>query len=225
MGRFDQATSAQQATTPLPPTTFASSPFRDEWYDQDYIFTPEGPRIDRKHPCKHVFELSRPFVQDFRTAVDVGCRMGEFTRFLQHHFKQVFAFDPAIHSMFPSNVRLEHVTAFQCALGERDGEIMMSGAGHANVAGKMRSVPVFRLDDFHLRNVDYMKIDVEGYERRVILGALETIKRDRPLMVIEQNDVRLPDEEPFAAKTLLESLGYRQVAVCKRGWDHIMVCD
>jgi hypothetical protein len=52
---------------------------------------------------------------------------------------------------------------------------------------------------------------------------METIKRDRPLIVVEQNDVRLPDEEPFAAKKLLEDIGYRQAAVCKRGWDHVMV--
>lgn len=210
---------------PLEPLTFASNPFKDEWYEQDYIFTPDGAKVDHKHPCKHVYELSRPLIRSFRTAIDVGCRMGEFSRFLQHDFDRLYAFDAAVHPRFTSNVKLEHVTAFECALGDSVGEIEMAGGGHAQIAGKMRKVPVFRLDDFGLRDVDFVKIDVEGYERRVILGGLETITRDRPMIVVEQNDVRLPDEEPFAAKKLLEELGYRQAAVCKRGWDHVMVYD
>jgi FkbM family methyltransferase len=210
---------------PVEPLTFASNPFQDEWYEQDYIFTPDGAKVDHKHPCKHVYELSRPFVRNFRTAVDVGCRMGEFSRFLQHDFDHLFAFDASVHRLFASNVKLERVTAFASALGDEEGEIEMAGGGHAVVPGKMRTVPVHRLDEFQLRDVDFIKIDVEGFERRVILGGMETIKRDRPLIVVEQNDVRLPDEEPFAARKLLEDIGYRQAAVCKRGWDHIMVYD
>jgi FkbM family methyltransferase len=222
---FPAPAPADSLTYPIEPVRFSINPFREEWYEEDYIFTPEGASVNHKHPCKHVYDLSHPFIGQFRTAVDVGCRMGEFSRFLQHDFDRLYAFDAAVHPLFSSNVKLENVTAFQCALGNQVGEISMSGGGHAQVEGKMRTVPVFRLDDFGLEKVDYIKIDVEGYERRVILGGLETIKRDRPLIVVEQNDVRLPDEEPFAAKKLLEGLGYRQVAVCKRGWDHIMVCD
>jgi FkbM family methyltransferase len=210
---------------PADPVSFKSNPCRDEWFEEGRIFTPEGEKPDRKHPCKQVFDLSQPYIKNYRTAVDVGCRMGEFTRYLQHFFDQTFAFDAAVHPLFTSNVKLDGVTAFQCALGDEEGEISMSGGGHAVIEGKMRNVAVHRLDDFGLSNVDYMKIDVEGYERRVLLGAIETIQRDRPLIVIEQNEVRLPDEEPYSAKKLLESWGYRQVGVCSRGWDHIMVAD
>lgn len=99
----------------------------------------------------------------------------------------------------------------------------MFGGTHQAVEGKMKEVPVFRLDEFGLEDVDYIKVDVEGFEKKVLLGGQKTISASRPLIVIEQNDVRLPDEEPYAAKTYLESIGYKHVATCPRGWDLVMM--
>jgi FkbM family methyltransferase len=42
-----------------------------------------------------------------------------------------------------------------------------------------------RLDSFNLENISFIKIDVEGYEMEVIRGALETIKKNKPTMIIE----------------------------------------
>jgi hypothetical protein len=46
-------------------------------------------------------------------------------------------------------------------------------------------VPVRRLDDLHLRNVGFIKIDVEGYESEVLEGARDTIDACRPNFLIE----------------------------------------
>jgi hypothetical protein len=76
---------------------------------------------------------------------------------------------------------------------------------------------------FGFDNVDYIKIDVEGFEKKVLLGAARTIDRCNPLIVIEQNEVVLEGDEQYSAKQHLEGIGYRQVAVDKRGWDFVMV--
>jgi FkbM family methyltransferase len=47
------------------------------------------------------------------------------------------------------------------------------------------NVQVAALDDFHLASVGMMKIDVEGGELDVLRGAVETIRRCRPLLMIE----------------------------------------
>jgi FkbM family methyltransferase len=209
---------SSMTSPPLAPAPLAQL----ETVPPNQVVTPEGVKSDAKHPCRETYALSRPFIRNWRTAVDVGCRMGEFSRYLQRDFERVYAFDASVHRNFPRNLPLDNVTAFECALGDAAGEIEMHGGGHAFVDGGMRKVPVFRLDDFGLTDVDYIKIDVEGFERRVLLGGMDTILRDRPVIVIEQNDVRLPDEAPFAAKRLLEEHGYRHVATCRRGWDHVM---
>ena len=211
--------------TLIAPTKFDDNPYQPEWFERDYLVTPDGTREFPKHHCKRTFQISLPFIRRMRTAVDIGCRVGEYSRYLQNHFARTYAFDPNLWKGFSSNVDLSKVTHFNCALGDETGTIEMHGGTHRLVEGKMKTVPVHRLDDFELEDVDYIKIDVEGFERKVLMGGAKTVEKYRPLIVIEQNDVRLLDEEPLAAKKWLEERGYRHVATCPRGWDYIMVCD
>jgi hypothetical protein len=78
---------------------------------------------------------------------------------------------------------------------------------------------------FDFEDVDYIKIDVEGFEKKVLLGAARTIERWNPVIVVEQNHVVLDGDVQYSAKAYLEGIGYRQVAVDGRGWDFVMVRD
>ncbi len=158
--------------------------------------------------------------------MDIGCRMGEFTRYLHLDFGRVYAFDPILSPTFCFNVDLSKVTHFQCALGDQVGETQMFGGGHRYKEGVPPDLfRVFTLDMFGLQHVDYIKIDVEGFEKKVLLGAARTIERDNPLIVIEQNEEVLEGDHQYSAKEYLESIGYRQVAIDKRGWDFVMSRD
>lgn len=44
---------------------------------------------------------------------------------------------------------------------------------------------MYRLDDLEITDVDYIKIDCEGYESEILQGARETIMTSRPIMVVE----------------------------------------
>ena len=46
------------------------------------------------------------------------------------------------------------------------------------------TIEVETLDRFQLKP-DYVKIDVEGFEQQVLLGATQTIEHDRPILLIE----------------------------------------
>lgn len=212
-------------TTILPSAThWKNNPYRPEWSERDYFHLGGTASEVPDHPCKRTYLISRPFIRSFRNAVDVGCRFGEYTRYLQLDFNHVYAFDPRRLDKFRFNVDLAKVTHFTAALGDEAGEIQMYKGGHAAHANVAPStVPMFPLDDFDLADVDYIKIDVEGFEKKVLLGAARTIERNNPLIVIEQNHVVLQSEKQYAAKSYLESLGYRQVAVDERGWDFVMV--
>jgi len=63
-------------------------------------------------------------------------------------------------------------------------------------------VPVVKLDDEDLKNVDLIKIDVQGWEFEVLDGAQNLIKRDRPWVVFEVN------QDIDTCCNLMESLGY-----------------
>jgi hypothetical protein len=70
------------------------------------------------------------------------------------------------------------------------------------------SVPVAPLDAFDLRDVSFIKIDVEGHELEVLRGARGTIKREAPnvLIEVEQRQLDHPMQTVF---DLLEGWGFR----------------
>jgi hypothetical protein len=62
------------------------------------------------------------------------------------------------------------------------GDTFVSGAG---------DIEMHALDDFDLDCVDFMKVDVEGYELEVLKGAAQTLTRCRPCVVVEQKSRNL----------------------------------
>lgn len=209
---------------PVQPTEFAINPYNPEWDSTDFMHTPDGVGEFPKHHCKMTFLKSLPFLKKGGLAIDVGCRDGEYSRYLQKYYDQVYAFDARFRKLFPYNVDLSKVTHFNCGVSDRVESIQMFGGTHDRTRGKHHDVSCFPLDAFNFTDVSYIKIDVEGFEKKVLIGAEQTILRDRPLIVIEQNDVILEGEpDKFAAKTWLEQRDYIQVATCDRGWDYVMI--
>jgi hypothetical protein len=84
------------------------------------------------------------------------------------------------------------------------------GMAHVNCAPGQ--IEMARLDDEATgwSRLDFLKIDVEGYEVEVINGGLETIKRFRPVMLIEVNEPLLKryGRTPKQVHSLLDELGY-----------------
>jgi len=66
-----------------------------------------------------------------------------------------------------------------------------------------------KLDDFDLPKVDFMKLDVEGHELKILKGAMNLINRDFPDIILEsmENGHGAPEKiDPF-----MKSIGYRMV--------------
>ncbi len=67
------------------------------------------------------------------------------------------------------------------------------------------SCTINRLDRYHL-NPAFIKVDVQGYEREVLLGAAETLKNARPVLLIEtpgESECRLLRELRYAPFVLV----------------------
>jgi hypothetical protein len=63
------------------------------------------------------------------------------------------------------------------------------------------------LDGQNLRGIGFIKIDVEGHEEKVIRGGLETLRREKPVLVIEI-EKRHTGRPAGETHRLIESLGY-----------------
>jgi hypothetical protein len=78
---------------PLEPTQFSENTFNWDFYDTDFFFSPDGTQEFPNHHCKKTWVASLPFITEKRNAIDVGCRDGEYTRYLHKDFNHVFCFD------------------------------------------------------------------------------------------------------------------------------------
>lgn len=125
-------------------------------------------------------------------AIDVGCRDGEFTRYLTWNFNHVYCYDYRSRVQFPMNINLSKVTHYQCAIGKELSQEYASGRGNLrnSVIDKKwidkKSIRIFPLDYFKLKDINLIKVDVDGMDKEVIEGAIETIKKYKPVIIIEE---------------------------------------
>jgi FkbM family methyltransferase len=129
--------------------------------------------------------------------VDAGANVGIFTCALaqivgESGFVHAFEPDPSSFSVLSANVAGNglkgRVELNQMALGDGVGVVMLHSAGASSFvdAGSV-PVQVTTLDAYaeHLSRLDVVKIDVEGYEPVLLQGAEETLRRLRPLLLVE----------------------------------------
>ncbi len=154
------------------------------------------------------------YVTQWRTCVDVGACVGMWTRFLQKDFDQVVCFEPnpAFTRCWHRNI-LPNTNAVlhEVGLSDRDHtayypEGQPQSLARDDVPG---NIQLRTLDSYELLDVDFVKIDVDGYEDRVLKGAVNTILKNRPVINIEMKRARRPHICTDSARTLTE-LGYRR---------------
>jgi FkbM family methyltransferase len=157
-----------------------------------------------------------------QVAVDVGANIGTHAVFFAQAVGlsgAVLAFEPqrALHQLLCANLALNahfHVRALHAAAGATPGSIVVPDVDYAaggNFGGlslgtfrEGERVPVLTLDGFGLVRCHLLKVDVEGMELQVLLGARETLRRCSPVLYVENNR---PEGAPAVVELLL-SLGY-----------------
>ena len=167
-------------------TRFKNSHFNWDWHDRDFFYSMDGIKEHPEHHCKKTYVVSKPFITLTRNSIDVGCRDGEYARYLMKDFDHVYCFDYRERKFFPHNVDTSKVSHYLCALGNEHKTIKASGRGKiTKKVDKRYTVQQYTLDEFNIKDVDYIKIDVDGYEEKVLGGAHKTIEEYQPILVLE----------------------------------------
>jgi FkbM family methyltransferase len=165
-------------------------------------------------------------------AIDIGANDGSYVHYMRRHARRVIAFEPmpalarALQRKFPRRVVVESL-----ALSDRPGTVSLcmplvdgvvvsgcstvSPTATATYPGhRAMEVPMDTLDNVYGGQVGFIKIDVEGHEQAVLDGAVETIRRCRPRLLVEV-DERLSPGGLVRAKAYFGTLGYAGYFVCE----------
>ncbi|MDW8444799.1 MAG: FkbM family methyltransferase [Acetobacteraceae bacterium] len=186
---------------------------------------------------RDLLPLLRPLLPPDGVAIDIGAHAGQFTKLFAALAPagRIVSIEPSPYarSILTTVVRLHrlrNVTVVAAGLSDQPGErvlatpIKRSGAvgfGLASFAatggeGVRREdrVAVETLDGLvgrlTLPRVDLVKCDVEGWEAHVLRGAIATMARFRPALLVEvvASSLARAGESPAGIWSLLAPLGY-----------------
>lgn len=163
-------------------------------------------------------------------ALDVGANAGNWSAALAERFAEVHAFEPnpqALHMLRGRLAARSNVRLCEFALGDDVGDLVLRlYANHAHASAFTDTdldtlprgagvaaikVPLVSLDalGYQWRPVDFVKVDVEGAERDVLVGAQKTLWASRPALLIEVHTV--PNR--YWIPGWLENFGYQPVTI------------
>jgi FkbM family methyltransferase len=129
------------------------------------------------------------------TFIDVGANIGYCSLLFasQHKDCKVISFEPSIKNLelikhnITANSLSEQITIYPYAVGDKSGELYFengpdeqTGWGHISVVETAQKVKVVKLDDIldpNIKKIDLLKVDVEGFDIQVILGAKELLQK------------------------------------------------
>ncbi len=181
----------------------------------------------------------REFIKNNSIIIDVGANIGIFTLFAAHLSRggKIYAFEPAtktfniLNRTIVANNLTPNIHTINKALGDEDGRaILLVGAdevGGANLIDKSlclsgkedifnisEEVSMTTLDKFigenNIKKVDFIKIDAEGYEKQIIKGAREVIKKFSPVIACSAYHLKNDETEiPKLVLSINKNYNYR----------------
>lgn len=161
------------------------------------------------------YQAATSYCSAKRVSVDVGAHVGLMSYWMAKDFDHVHAFEPvsAHRECFAFNVPAYNVTMHPVALGVVNDSVAIrtgpNSSGDSWVSGP-GDIEMTVLDEFELEDVDFLKLDTEGHELPILMGGEKTLKRCRPVVMVEQKKGHaqrfgLPET---GAVDYLKSLGY-----------------
>lgn len=170
------------------------------------------------------------YVRNFGRAIDVGTWIGDSTHYLSRNFQEVIGFEanPIIYKSCLKNIKskkMENVILHHIGLsntvGEKNFFVRQKSTNSAWLSDELPpndvttldpiKIKTTTLDELNIKNVDFIKIDVDSHEGYVIKGAMNWLSENDVVIMIEnkrashnRQSINMTDPD-----TLLRYCGYR----------------
>lgn len=173
-----------------------------------------------------------------RHVLDIGANIGYVTSWFSRRWPRVTSFEPtpATYECLGLNCTRPNIRLHNLGVSDVNGELcfavsdvkpdqnqIITDESRLKKRWGVTRIPVRKIDSFGFRTVDMIKIDVEGHEYQAVHGALRTIQRCRPAIMVEISyEGKLLDHDITAQHkntvSVIENLGYHTHWQCKHDW-------
>jgi FkbM family methyltransferase len=165
------------------------------------------------------------FIPEQAVILDIGANIGNHSVFwaTSGGARQIIAFEPVVETyrMLRRNIEIngleKTITAYNIALGDKKslGEIAdlcPHNIGGTSIRVGNGMIKIDALDNMNLAidkyKIDFVKIDVEGFELHVLRGIIGTITKYKPIIFLEAFEKNFADVKKF-----LLSMGYDEPVI------------
>ena len=176
------------------------------------------------------FDVYKEHLGKGKVAIQAGGHFGMHPRMLAEIFETVYTFEPDSYSFhcLVNNCQLNNIKKFNCVLGDTHGMMYQKYDGQYNrgvnfydlpIIGEtpitqirdvldvdktaLVNIPQICIDDLNLSSCDLIHLDIEGSEDRVIKGAINTLQKFKPVLILESLNIE--------GHEIICSLGYSKV--------------
>lgn len=156
----------------------------------------------------HMHDIFDKFIKKDSIVIECGCHIGSHTIKMASLCEKIYGFEPmpATYNVLQKNIELNSITnaiIYEKGVSDNKGTTTFHWIGDGdtgqcgldnNPMGKPQwikatdetiNVELITIDSLNLDKLDFMKIDVEGYEPLVIKGGFNTIKKCKPVIIME----------------------------------------
>ena len=174
-------------------------------------------------------------VSDWNTSIDIGANIGLWSKELTTFFNKTICIEPNSSCLdcLKKNIDLSKADIYNFALGTETATGYLycpESTGGSSLVNKTKflgmdkygneiwdkfdlntrkqRVEIKSLDSLQLLGINFIKIDVQGYELEVLKGSKNTLKNNNPIICIEEYKANLEESEEI---NFLKSLDYSVV--------------
>ncbi len=165
-----------------------------------------------------------------RRVLDVGANIGCTTLLFAQLADKVVSFEPSLstYEFLKANIAssgFDHIELHNVGLGKEDEDLTLTFDRHNRSGGfissRVQALAEYAVEKVSIRKgdtylasitpprktVDFVKIDVEGFELDVLQGLTATLERDRPVVILEMNHWCLNAFQRISIPDFLDTLG------------------
>ena len=186
------------------------------YYNDDYSkdFVKSVDKIMCDGPYGYTDELFDVKVKSGDVVIDAGAWIGDFSAYASYKGATSYAFEP-VESNYKllcktkdlNNNNIGKIIPVQSGLGDTVQEVVMCISNDSSIAYSIvtnnennsqiyEQIKITTLDSFvesnNIKKIDFIKADIEGFERNLLLGAQKTLKKHAPKLAI--CTYHLPDD-------------------------------
>ena len=149
------------------------------------------------------------YIKQWRVCLDIGSNIGQWTRPLSKKFESVVCFEPNpnFRECFEKNIQEKNVLLWPYGLSDKEHKAKQD-FNSTVLHEEDGDIDCRTLDSFGLTNVDFVKIDVDGFEIPLLNGARQTLSKNDPVINIEMKRDKRTDIV-VKCESILKDLGYK----------------